>query len=67
MRHAVETGHALWEQHCGFAWRPMRIEGRWLWLGSYWLVVKHWGWGFADEWKFRSESDADAFFDARRG
>jgi hypothetical protein len=65
MRHAVETGTELWEQHRCFAWHPTQIDGRWLWLQPYWLVVHHWGWGFSDEWRFRSEHDADACFDAR--
>jgi hypothetical protein len=37
---------------------------RWVWLQPYWLVVKHWGWGFTDEWTFASEAVADKFFDS---
>ena len=66
MRHAVETGRALYEQHRGFALWPRRTtySGR-VWLRSYWMVVKHWGWGFADEWVFPTEAEADTFFDSQ--
>lgn len=64
MRTRVETGHALYEQHVGFALWPRRTTyDGWIWFRHYWLVAKHWGWGFVDEWRFASEADADAFFD----
>lgn len=63
MRHAIETGRALYEQHRGFAWYPVITPTGWLWLRSYWMVVKHWGWGFIDEWRFATEIEADTAFD----
>lgn len=65
MRSAVETGRSLWMQHRGFAWRPVNVDGRWLWLRPYWIVTELWGWGFSDQFTFAKEADADDFFDRR--
>ena len=28
-----------WGVHRRFAWRPMKVEGVWIWLEQYWLVM----------------------------
>ncbi len=50
-----------------FAWIPRRMnDGRWVFLRSYYVLVKVWGWFFTDEWRYAEQSVCEAALEKTR-
>lgn len=60
--HRIMKGDCV-SQGTGFALFPTRtMDAGYVWLRRYHWVQHEWGWGFADEFRFSTEKEADTFY-----
>lgn len=55
--------HRYWRWVPWFAWRPTRtFDAGWIWLKFYWRWQSSWGWGFWDDYAYRTKEGRDKSF-----